>query len=243
MGSILYEYTPQELQALLDTSMGYSDLLRKVGLNPKGGNPQTLKKIIEEYNLDETKLNENRKELYSECAKKCHTSQIIPIEDILNNKHPWYQSSKLLQRLVNEGYKKYRCEYCGITQWNGKKITLHLHHKDGNHSNNELSNLEILCPNCHSQTDTFGGKSSNKNKKGKKVDLLDKPECQAPKGIILPPISREELKEKIRTIPFVQIGLEYNLTDNAIRKWCDKYGLPRRVKDIKSYSDDEWNNI
>ena len=49
MRSILYELTPNELQALLDTSDGYSDLLRKVGLNPKGGNPKTLKKIIKEY--------------------------------------------------------------------------------------------------------------------------------------------------------------------------------------------------
>lgn len=57
------------------------------------------------------------------------------------------------------------------------------------------------------------------------------------------PITREELKEKIRTTPFVHIAKEYNVSDNAIRKWCDKYNLPRRSKDIKSYSNEEWDKV
>ena len=57
------------------------------------------------------------------------------------------------------------------------------------------------------------------------------------------PITREELKILIRKYPFTHIGCQYGVTDNAVRKWCDKYGLPRRVKDIKTYSDEEWQNI
>lgn len=56
-------------------------------------------------------------------------------------------------------------------------------------------------------------------------------------------ISREELKKLIRTTPFVQIGKQFNVSDNAIRKWCDKYNLPRKVSDIKKYSDEEWELI
>lgn len=55
--------------------------------------------------------------------------------------------------------------------------------------------------------------------------------------------SREELKQLIRTTPFTTIAKQFNVSDNAIRKWCDWYDLPRRVKDIKSYSDEEWANI
>ena len=55
--------------------------------------------------------------------------------------------------------------------------------------------------------------------------------------------SREELKILIRTLPFTQIGEKYNVSDNAIRKWCDNYNLPRRVSDIKKYSEEEWKNI
>lgn len=57
------------------------------------------------------------------------------------------------------------------------------------------------------------------------------------------PISRNELKILIRTIPFCQIGKQFNVTDNAIRKWCKKYDLPSTKKDINLYSDDEWDLI
>lgn len=55
--------------------------------------------------------------------------------------------------------------------------------------------------------------------------------------------SREELKALIRDTSFVQIGEQYKVTDNAIKKWCKKYGLPSRKKDIKQYSDEEWQKI
>lgn len=57
------------------------------------------------------------------------------------------------------------------------------------------------------------------------------------------PITREELKSLIRTTSFLEIGRMFNKTDNAIRKWCDKFNLPRRKKDIENYSDEEWENI
>ena len=56
-------------------------------------------------------------------------------------------------------------------------------------------------------------------------------------------VSREELKNLIRTQSFVQIGKKFNVSDNAIRKWCDKYNLPRKVSDIKRYSDEQWEKI
>ena len=56
-------------------------------------------------------------------------------------------------------------------------------------------------------------------------------------------ITREDLKDLIRHIPFTNIAKRYGVTDNAIRKWCDKYNLPRTKKEIKSYSDKEWKNI
>ena len=52
--------------------------------------------------------------------------------------------------------------------------------------------------------------------------------------------NREELKEMIRTMPFTAIGKKYGVTDNAIRKWCDSYNLPRKSSEIKKYSEEEW---
>lgn len=55
--------------------------------------------------------------------------------------------------------------------------------------------------------------------------------------------SREELKSLIRLYPFVKIGDQYNVSDNAVRKWCKKYGLPSKSKEIKRYSEKEWELI
>ena len=52
--------------------------------------------------------------------------------------------------------------------------------------------------------------------------------------------SRESLKYQIRMLPFTSVAKLYNVTDNAVRKWCDKYGLPRKSGDIKKYSEEEW---
>lgn len=57
------------------------------------------------------------------------------------------------------------------------------------------------------------------------------------------PISREQLKDLIRNKTFVEIAKIYNVSDNAIKKWCDKFNLPRKKKEIKSYSDEEWSKI
>ena len=71
------------------------------------------------------------------------------------------KSTGLKVRLIREGYKEEKCEECGLVDWNNKPITLELDHKNGDTSDNRLKNLRILCPNCHSQTETFRRKKSS----------------------------------------------------------------------------------
>lgn len=80
-------------------------------------------------------------------------------------KKDYVSSHKLKLRLLEDGYKKYKCECCGLSEWLGKKIPLELDHIDGNHYNNDIQNLRILCSNCHSQTDTNSGKNNKHRKK------------------------------------------------------------------------------
>ena len=72
---------------------------------------------------------------------------------------------ELLRRLIKDGIKERKCERCGITEWLGSSdyLILELNHKDSNHYNNELTNLEALCPNCHA----IHTRENNKNKKNK----------------------------------------------------------------------------
>lgn len=52
-----------------------------------------------------------------------------------------------------------RCEKCGLDEWRGSPLSLALHHVNGDRHDNRLANLQLLCPNCHSQTDNFAGRN------------------------------------------------------------------------------------
>jgi hypothetical protein len=89
----------------------------------------------------------------------------MPIEDLLVKGRLQTSRSHLKARLIAAGLKENRCEQCGIDEWRGRPLSLQLHHKDGDGTNNTLENLEILCPNCHSLTDTWGGRNGHRRKK------------------------------------------------------------------------------
>lgn len=81
----------------------------------------------------------------------------------LKNPNRLYSSESLKSYLIQLG-RNYRCESCGISEWNNKEITLEIDHIDGNRINNYPDNLRFLCPNCHSQTESWRGRKSNTGK-------------------------------------------------------------------------------
>ena len=68
----------------------------------------------------------------------------------------------LKRRLIRTGLKKNQCELCGITEWCGKPLNMQLHHVNGDGTDNRLENIALLCANCHSQTDTYGGRNGHR---------------------------------------------------------------------------------
>ena len=69
-------------------------------------------------------------------------------------------------RLLKEGVKQNRCERCELSAWQGEPLSLALHHINGDRLDNRLENLELLCPNCHSQTDTYSGRNGHRRPRG-----------------------------------------------------------------------------
>ena len=82
---------------------------------------------------------------------------VTPIDELLVAGRP-RSRGHIKARLIKEGLKENRCEACGITEWRGKPLRMELHHVNGDGSDNRLENIELLCGNCHSQTDNWGGR-------------------------------------------------------------------------------------
>lgn len=82
----------------------------------------------------------------------------IPIEDLLVVGRKGTSRTHLKSRLIGEGLKENRCEVCGINEWQGRALSMELHHVNGDGEDNRLENLRLLCGNCHSQTDNWGGR-------------------------------------------------------------------------------------
>ena len=77
---------------------------------------------------------------------------------------------RLKLKLLKDGIKESRCENCNREDWEGVKIPLELHHVDGNTLNNDICNIQLLCPNCHALTDTYRGKNKKRVKKKNVTD-------------------------------------------------------------------------
>ena len=128
------------------------DLLKQYKMNP------VLSKISHHFGVPDVTIWRRAKKLGLE-FKIGGANKKFDLQDILEGKHPQYPTLKLKNRIIKEKLLENKCSSCGISEWQEKSISLQLDHIDGNSHNHVLSNLRLLCPNCHSQTDTWCGKN------------------------------------------------------------------------------------
>lgn len=148
-------YSDEQFIEAVKTSLSYRQVLSKLGLKEAGGNYSVMKQRIRNMGLDTSHMTGQ-----AHLKGKTHEWTKKPIETLLvDDREHFYPSYKLKNRLLAEGLKKHKCECCGITEWNGQPAPIELDHINGNHHDNRLENLRILCPNCHAQTDTYRGKN------------------------------------------------------------------------------------
>ena len=132
-------------------SQSIAGMCRYFGLKPCGGNYKIMHKAIKEYDLDIghfTGQGWNTKE-------HPNFGNGISLEERFTLHKSKKASSKTKEILFNHALKEKRCEKCGITEWMGEPIIFQLHHINGDPKDDRLENLQILCPNCHSQTDSY----------------------------------------------------------------------------------------
>ena len=98
------------------------------------------------------------------CSNKCQGEYSVKKRFIKDG--VWhYNMATYLKRIRGN-----KCEDCGITEWLGREISMHVDHIDGDRTNNTYDNLRILCPNCHSQTPTFASKNVSAEGKQKMAE-------------------------------------------------------------------------
>lgn len=123
------------------------------------------------------------------------------IEDYLVINGPSINTHFLKLKLIKLGYLENKCNICTLTNWLNKPISLHLDHINGVSNDNRIENLRLLCPNCHSQTDTYAGKNL-KNKPRLKKNLS---------------ISKDSLIEEVKNSSITSVANKYSVSWQTIK--------------------------
>lgn len=150
-----HKYSLNQLTEIIRDSDTFSEVCRKLQIPVFSGNIKTLKNKCNINNIDYSHFkgrgwNKN---------KTFHSTIKIPLSSILISNSTYLNTSRIKNRLIKEGIKENKCEICGISHWLDKPISLQLHHINGVNNDHKLDNLQILCPNCHSQTENYGSKN------------------------------------------------------------------------------------
>ena len=235
-------WTKEQLIEAVKNSKTYVAVATNLGLNNYGSNNKTIKKYIKLYALDTSHFS-GRSHLQ---GQKRPNLPKIKSEDLFI-KNSKIDRGYIRRRVISENIFEYKCIICSISNWQNLKLVLHLDHINGINNDHRLCNLRWLCPNCHSQTDTYcGNNNSNKiidytiNKdiraaKNNKVKLKnycivcntiinkrsDKCKSCSAKAFNKTKIDwipTEELIKLTNEKGFVAVGKLFGVTDNAVRK-------------------------
>jgi hypothetical protein len=223
---IIERHEKIELERFLEESKSFREFLMKIGSSSNGsGSYKSIKNQLKSIGIE---------------IKDFKYKSIIPIKK--TNEEVFTENSNfsrqhLKKRIIKNNIIEYKCSECkndGI--WNNKRLSLQLEHKNGVNDDNRIENLTFLCPNCHSQTDTYSGKNNKKS-----LDKeIEKKQCKCGKYIrresenciecnsikskkIKDRPTLEQLLKEIEETNYVLVGKKYGVSDNCIRKWIKQY--------------------
>lgn len=148
-------FTQPQVEKAIKDSSSIKEFLINLGLKPNGGQYRRAKTIALKFGLELPKY-----DTLASSRNALSTVKISNDDFFVFGVHR--NGQRLKKRLIEDYGWEDRCmrEGCPSPEpyWNGEKLVLQVDHIDGDNTNNIINNLRILCPNCHTQTDTYSNK-------------------------------------------------------------------------------------
>ena len=226
----LSNFSNEYIENILKESKSFSDVLRHFGYTSiTTGNYKIVK--------DELNKREITIPVYNFFAQYNNFNRGRKLEELfVQNSHTSRTHLKKLIRKHN--LINYSCECGNSGEWRGKKLVLQLEHKNGDTTDNRLENLCFLCPNCHSQTETFSGRNSKKVKKNSKrnfktnlcecgksisYDAIKCTDCYSKSNRIVERPTYDKLLKEISETSQNSVAKKYGVSWRTIKKWLVYY--------------------
>ena len=231
MASVIYKISKEDFAKIIQESFTFTEILKKCNLDNKGSNINTLKRRAIKENVDFSHIKSGRNHNKGRIFIKERISLLQAKEKyFIENRCNRRETIKIL--LLRYNLIPHECNECKCSSlWNSKFLSLQLHHLNGKNDDNRIENLIFLCPNCHSQTENYAGKSTKKKFFCQKCNSQTKGyselclKCSSFNTRKVERPSKEILEKEILNNSMVSIGKKYGVSDNAIRKWCQSYNI------------------
>lgn len=216
------KYSKELLEPIVLKSNSYGDVCRLLNISTSTGAQSYVTNKIKEFGLDVAHFTgQNWRKGRNFPNERVDLSKLLV-------KGRKVGSHSLKKYLIIAGIKQAQCEICFIKDWQREPVVLELDHIDSDHDNNELINLQIICPNCHAQVT----RQRIQAKKIIKPVIVKKTKKQSnPNWRHLPKLTQrkverpslEVLIKETSAIGYVATGKKYGVSDNCIRKWIKFY--------------------
>lgn len=223
MENKIYKLLDEQFVELLKNSSTISEVLFKLGYSVKGNSWgfAKIRQRMSDLNLDGSVFKGKSPITKYGSLHKVNASDILKP----NCKHA---RSVLRRYVIKNNLIPYRCAICGCVEWQGRTLSLELDHINGINNDNRIENLRFLCPNCHSQTTTYGSRNQQRNDSDYEIsdDLRDLIETEYRK--------RNNIK---------QVSAALGIRRRVVNKVVSESGLKKSNQKYVIRYDKDWNEI